>query len=58
MESSVTVIGELGTIKIGGQYMNEVEYCEVKNYTMPELETTAPPNNYGQYTGVQPITNM
>jgi hypothetical protein len=50
-ESSVTIIGENGTIKIGGQYMNEVEYCCVKNYEMPELAPTNPGNDYGNYKG-------
>src|SRR5690606_28154696 len=27
LESSMTIIGEKGSVKIGGQYMNEIEYC-------------------------------
>ncbi|MDR2804556.1 MAG: Gfo/Idh/MocA family oxidoreductase [Dysgonamonadaceae bacterium] len=50
-ESSVTIIGEKGTIKIGGQYMNEVEYCRVQDYEMPELAPTNPGNDYGAYKG-------
>jgi predicted dehydrogenase len=50
-ESSVTIIAENGTIKIGGQYMNEVEYCHVKDYEMPELAPTNPGNDYGAYKG-------
>jgi predicted dehydrogenase len=50
-ESSVTIIAENGTIKIGGQYMNEVEYCSIKNYAMPELAPTNPGNDYGSYKG-------
>ncbi len=51
LESSMTVIAEKGSIKIGGQYMDKVEYCHVKNYTMPILEPTNPGNDYGGYTG-------
>ena len=51
MESSMTIIGENGTIKVAGQYMNEVVYCNIKNYQMPELEASAPPNDYGLYKG-------
>jgi len=51
MESSLTIIGEKGSVKIGGQYMNEVEYCHIKNYTMPILEPTNPGNDYGAYKG-------
>jgi len=51
LESSMTVIGEHGSIKIGGQYMNEVEYCHIKDYEMPELAPTNPGNDYGAYKG-------
>ena len=51
LESSMTIIGENGTIKIGGQYMDKVEYCHIKNYTMPELPPTNPGNDYGAYKG-------
>ena len=51
LESSITIIGEKGTIKVAGQYMNEVAYCHVKDYTMPELAPSNPPNDYGLYKG-------
>ncbi|MFN5886093.1 MAG: Gfo/Idh/MocA family protein, partial [Bacteroidota bacterium] len=51
LESSMTIIAENGSIKIGGQYMNEVEYCHIKDYTMPTLATTNPGNDYGAYKG-------
>jgi UDP-N-acetyl-2-amino-2-deoxyglucuronate dehydrogenase len=51
LESSLTVLGENGALKIGGQYMNEVEYCHIKDYTMPELAQTNPGNDYGAYKG-------
>jgi predicted dehydrogenase len=51
MESSMTVIGENGSFKIGGQYMNEITYCQIKNYEMPILPETNLPNNYGSYHG-------
>jgi predicted dehydrogenase len=50
-ESSVTIIAENGTIKVGGQYMNEVEYCQISGYTMPELPPSNPANDYGHYKG-------
>mgnify|MGYP003574931681 CR=1 FL=1 len=51
LESSMTIIGENGSVKIGGQYMNEVEYCHVKDYEMPKLAPTNPGNDYGAYKG-------
>ena len=51
LESSLTVIGEKGSLKVGGQYMNEVEYCHIQDYTMPELPPSNPPNDYGTHKG-------
>lgn len=51
LESSLTVIGSNGSIKIGGQYMDKVEYCHINNYTMPDLPPTNPANDYGAYKG-------
>lgn len=50
-ESSMTILGEKGTVKIGGQYMNEVEYCNIRDYEMPELPEANPANDYGTYKG-------
>ena len=51
MESSITVVGSKGSLKIGGQYMNEIEYCHIDGYNMPELPPTNPPNDYGPFKG-------
>lgn len=51
MESSMLIVAENGSVKIGGQYMNEVEYCHMKDYEMPELAPTNPGNDYGPYKG-------
>ena len=51
MESSLTIVGQRGSVKIGGQYMNEVEYCHVENYEMPTLAPANPANDYGPYKG-------
>ena len=51
LESSITIIGSHGSVKVGGQYMDKVEYCHIKDYTMPELSETAPANDYGGYKG-------
>lgn len=51
LESSMTIIAENGSVKVGGQYMNEVTYCHIKDYKMPELAQSQPPNDYGYYKG-------
>lgn len=51
LESSMTILGEKGSVKISGQYMNEIEICHIQNYEMPVLESTNPENDYGNYKG-------
>lgn len=51
LESSITIIGKKGSVKIGGQYMNEVEVCNIEGYEMPDLAPTNPGNDYGAYKG-------
>ena len=51
LESSMTIIGSKGSVKIGGQYMNEVEVCNIPGYEMPILAESSPANDYGPYKG-------
>lgn len=51
LESSLAIIGSKGSVKIGGQYMNEVEVCNITDYEMPVLEASNPANDYGPYKG-------
>jgi predicted dehydrogenase len=51
MEGSLTIFGEKGTVKIGGQYLNELEYQNIKDYKITDIPEGNPPNNYGQYIG-------
>lgn len=51
-EGSITIIGEKGTIKIGGQYLNKIEYWDVEGFPLPEgIEFSDKPNAYGKYQG-------
>jgi len=51
-EGSITIIGERGTIKIGGKYLNEIEFWDVQSYPLPtDLEFNDKPNEYGSYQG-------
>lgn len=51
MEGSLTIFGEKGTVKIGGQYLNELEYQNIKDYRIENLPEGATANNYGTYQG-------
>ncbi len=50
-ESTITVVGSRGTVKIGGQYMDKVEYCYADDLRLPSLPTTNAPNTYSGYQG-------
>ena len=51
-EGSITIIGETGTIKIGGKYLNKIEYWDVKSYPMPiDIDFNDGVNEYGKYQG-------
>jgi len=51
MEGSLTLFGEKGTIKIGGQYLNELEYQSIEGYEIKDLPKGNTANNYGEYQG-------
>jgi len=51
MEGSFTIFAEKGTVKIGGQYLNELEYQNIEGYKVENLPEGNKPNNYGNYQG-------
>jgi UDP-N-acetyl-2-amino-2-deoxyglucuronate dehydrogenase len=51
MEGSLTIFGEKGTVKIGGQYLNEIAYQCIKNYLIENLPEGNAANHYGNYQG-------
>jgi len=51
MEGSLTIFAEKGTVKIGGQYLNELEYQNIEGYKVENLPEGNKPNNYGNYQG-------
>lgn len=51
MEGSFTIFGEQGTVKIGGQYLNELEYQCISGGCIEALPAGNPANAYGFYQG-------
>ncbi|NBX69992.1 MAG: gfo/Idh/MocA family oxidoreductase [Proteobacteria bacterium] len=51
MEGSITLFGEKGTVKIGGQYLNELEYVQIEG--LEEKGTGASAAGYHRYEGSQ-----
>jgi predicted dehydrogenase len=51
MEGSLTIFAEKGTVKIGGQYLNELEYQNIDGYRIENLPEGNKANNYGNYQG-------
>lgn len=51
MEGSITLFGDKGTVKIGGQYLNELEYQKFDDFKIENLAKGNSANNYGEYKG-------
>jgi UDP-N-acetyl-2-amino-2-deoxyglucuronate dehydrogenase len=51
MEGSITVFGEKGTVKVGGEYLNQLVYQQIEDYTIQDDQVSIPPNQYGGYMG-------
>lgn len=50
-ESTLSIIAQNGTIKVGGQYMDRVDYCNIKDYQFQDLPETNEGNDYIGYKG-------
>ncbi len=51
LESRLLLLGERGSVVLGGQYFNRIEACHIEGYTLPTLPEANPPNHYGGYQG-------
>jgi predicted dehydrogenase len=51
MEGSLTLFGEKGTVKIGGEYLNILEYQKIENFEISNLPKGSGSNDYGTYKG-------
>jgi UDP-N-acetyl-2-amino-2-deoxyglucuronate dehydrogenase len=51
MEGSLTLFADKGTVKIGGQYLNELEYQCIEGIEIKDLPRGNTANNYGEYQG-------
>lgn len=51
MEGAITIFAENGTLKIGGQYLNTIEYQQIKGEAIPAINISAKNNDYGLYQG-------
>lgn len=51
MEGSITVFAENATVKVGGQYLNTLEYQEAKDFIIEDVPSPKPANDYGYYQG-------
>jgi predicted dehydrogenase len=51
-EGSITIVGEYGTIKIGGPYLNIIDFWDVRSFPLPHKTAFVDqPNSYGKYQG-------
>ena len=51
MEGSITIFAENATIKIGGKYLNTIEYQATNGFDIAALPAGSAPNSYGDYEG-------
>lgn len=51
MEGSITILARNGTLKIGGQYLNTLEYQCIEGEELPQINIVAKENDYGLYKG-------
>jgi len=51
MEGAITILAENGTLKIGGQYLNTIEYQHIKGEALPQINISEKANDYGLYQG-------
>ncbi|MFA6151926.1 MAG: Gfo/Idh/MocA family oxidoreductase [Chitinophagaceae bacterium] len=51
MEGAISIFAENGSLKIGGQYLNTIEYQQIKGEAIPAINITAKNNDYGLYQG-------
>lgn len=51
MEGSITLFGERGTVKIGGQYLNTIDYQQLDGAPLILTDSGNLPNQYGTYEG-------
>ena len=51
MEGAISLFAEKGTLKIGGQYLNTIEYQQLEGAAIPAINISAKNNDYGLYQG-------
>jgi predicted dehydrogenase len=51
MEGSITIFAENATIKIGGKYLNTIDYQVTNGFDITDIPNSSPANNYGFYEG-------
>jgi UDP-N-acetyl-2-amino-2-deoxyglucuronate dehydrogenase len=62
LESSLTIIAENGSIKVGGQYMDKIEYCHVKDYdlsaTLAETEEQTEGHHHNHLRLIKDVSDV
>jgi len=58
MEGSLTIVAEKGTVKIGGEYLNNLEYQQMEGPAIENLPGGNSANDYGSYKGSMSNHNL
>jgi UDP-N-acetyl-2-amino-2-deoxyglucuronate dehydrogenase len=51
IEGSITIFAEKGSVKIGGQYLNTIDFQSIQDYIVDLPQTSNTANDYGSYHG-------
>jgi len=51
MEGSLTIFAEKGTVKIGGEYLNRIDYQDIEGCVIQDMPAGNGANHYGSYQG-------
>lgn len=51
MEGSISIFSDNATIKIGGKYLNTIDYQVTDGFDIEDIAISSPANNYGFYEG-------
>lgn len=51
VEGSIAILAEKGSVKIGGKYLNTIDYQVSDDFVLEDVPRSNPANNYGFYEG-------
>lgn len=57
METAFTLVGAKGTVKIGGQYFEQLSYCNIAGHPAPEMTDLQHPGHVAVFANIADVLN-